>query len=928
MPQQEAHFTNLSGQRKHRSVSTVAARSVLVLALLGLLSVNCLVVQSMVVTNAPKSKTTNNIGVFSKKETSDDALLRMLLKGQGGNRNINARDGISSSYSFDANDKQKSPAINGGASTTTEMPRTSPLLDEWRAYEKLRPTTLEDEALRPFFLESGWERQQVIVNRFYQVVTTLYKAREDWNTAQEAKAASETTTNEQNEEEDVDDVDDEEVFLNAPTTDDPAALRLCEAVASLGPLAVKLGQTLSQRPDIVGKDACNALKRLQTQNTPFPDALAYAVIRESLDYWDGPLAENIDETPDATTMDSDKKPLFQSISKEPIASASLGQVYKATTWEGVDIALKIQRPDALSIIAIDTQCFRIAGNFRNNLIDLGEQWNAFVSGGEGLDETKHTPETGMTEDEVRAKGDEGTVASVIDRVARDIMREMDYRVEAANSYKFRDSLAFLGFVDTPDVLLATDKVLATRFVNGHHLASLKNPREELALARMAVEACTASMVLTGFVHADPHEGNLMLREDDGRIVFLDFGLMSDVDQDIMEAFARGIQALLSEDFVSMTEAFSDTSFVTTPIMHRHSTEDLWRVDPDYGLQELADQMEYHMKTTEGGLSRFGALATVLNKKISPNWLVFTPPYVLLLIRTFLTLEGIAAQVDPDFNIYEMSLPWVVRRSLSPSTEKGRKVLRNTILKADNKIQWGRIMELMEMQKAAATADATTSEESSFETAATPVDSSALTTTQEEKKGPTVPAATTREEKARKKEEFAAAQQGAMKDAIGTLLGSTNGRALRGVLKDLDTPDLIWKLGSKEGRPILKMATEKMLNSLFGRSKPSKSKEEVAKAATTEITSESNSSSLHGENENYRPISDACLELKEKQIKRSKQVTSFLIKRHLRKCLLGYKGIVGMARLMISTLQLSAILVLRNTMRRLKATIRPQTFEAK
>ncbi|OEU14484.1 hypothetical protein FRACYDRAFT_158405, partial [Fragilariopsis cylindrus CCMP1102] len=94
-------------------------------------------------------------------------------------------------------------------------------------------------------------------------------------------------------------------------------------IASLGPLAVKLGQTLSQRPDIVGKPACDALKRLQTQNSPFANDIAYACIREN-----------------------------------PIASASLGQVYKATTFDGNDIAVKVQRPEALSIIAIDTQCFR------------------------------------------------------------------------------------------------------------------------------------------------------------------------------------------------------------------------------------------------------------------------------------------------------------------------------------------------------------------------------------------------------------------------------------------------------------------------------------------------------------------------------------------------------------------------------------------
>jgi len=732
---------------------------------------------------------------------------------------------------------------------------------------------------------------------------------------------------------------------------------LCEAVASLGPLAVKIGQTLSQRPDIVGKDACNALKRLQTQNTPFQSHLAYAVLRESLDYWDGPLAENIPETDEAASKSSipetpnnktgsnPKKPLFKSLSVEPIASASLGQVYKATTWEGVDIALKVQRPDALKVIAIDTQCFRIASDFRNTLIDVAEKWNALVGKGAGNLDSPGTPEEGMTEEEVRARGDEGTVAKVIDRVARDIKREMDYTVEASNSYKFRNSLSFLGFVDTPDVLLATDKILATRFVNGHHLANLHNPKQELALTRMAVEACTASMVLTGFVHADPHEGNLMFREDDGRIVFLDFGLMSDVEQDVMEAFARGIQALLSEDFLSVTEAWADTGFVTTPVMHRESTDDLWRIDPEFGLNELASDLEYHLKTSEGGMTRFGGLATVLNKKISPNWLVFTPPYVLLLIRTFLTLEGIAAQVDPDFNIYEMSLPWVVRRSLSPSTEKGTKVLRNIILKENNRIQWERIMELMAFKNAAEAASESSkagdsAEESPTLAAASSESSSAAatksaspnpTTAKESspssrtKKKASIAAARTPEEIARKQKEYATARQAAMKDAVGTLLGSTNGRALRGVLKDLDTPDLIWKLGSREGRPILKMGIEKTLSNVFRRgSTKAKTAAQSRAATTTNENSSGSSNRRQQEVENYRPVSEACKQLREKQSKRTKLVTKFLIRRHLAKCLLGPRGIAGTVRLMASTLQITMSLVVRSTLRNLRASIASST----
>ena len=304
-----------------------------------------------------------------------------------------------------------------------------------------------------------------------------------------------------------------------------------------------------------------------------------------------------------------------------------------------------------------------------------------------------------------------------------------------------------------------------------------------------------------------------------------------------------------------------------------------------------------------------------------------------------------AQVDPDFNIYEMSLPWVVKRSLSPSTERGRRVLRNTILKKDNKIQWERVMELMELQKAAA-AEAEASSDADLAIEASALEATPVTSTTEEtssakttaaastvesststkKKPSTIPAAQTREEKERKQKEYAAAQQGAMKDAIGTLLGSTNGRALRGVLKDLDTPDLLWKLGSQEGRPILRMGTEKTLNTLFGGGR-SASKKQVTTESPKDITSKGGS--LHEEIENYRPISNAYLELREKQAKRTKQVTRFLVKLHLRKCLLGAKGLFGMARLVAATLQVSTALVLRKTMRGLVSSIpRPAAARSK
>ena len=447
------------------------------------------------------------------------------------------------------------------------------VLDQWRDFECLRNSTLEEERLGPFFAE----RPSLIVQRLAKVSSTLYRAQQEWQSTGDDEAGS--------------------YFLEESEAETRRANTLCETVSSLGPVAVKIGQTLSQRPDLVGDSAAKALKQLQTKNVAYENEIAYAVIHESLNYRKGPLAPGIETShPD---IDPHGPPLFSKMTPDPVACASLGQVYRATTVDGKEVAVKVQRPDAITVLASDVQCFRIVFRCRSFLLSVSNKFKAV-----------RNKKDGFTEAELRGNQ---TIGSVIDRVARDIKKELDYRLEAKNSDHFRKSLDFLGFVTTPDVVQATDRVILTEWANARHLDKLSTS-EGLAMTRMAVEACTASMVLTGFVHADPHEGNLMLH-DDGRIVFLDFGLMSDVDSNVMEGFARGIQALLSEDWTALTEAFSDVGFVTTPIMHRSKGE-LWRSDPKFGLPQLTEELKNEMETTEGGTSRFGALATVLNKMVS------------------------------------------------------------------------------------------------------------------------------------------------------------------------------------------------------------------------------------------------------------------------------------------------------------------------
>ena len=556
-------------------------------------------------------------------------------------------------------------------------------------------------------------------------------------------------------------------------------------LAALGPVAVKVGQTLSQRPDILPEDVCEALKSLQTSNTPFPNEEAYQVIAEDFGAT-GPIAPGLPVTPGC---DPDGPTLFRALSKDCIASASLGQVYRGTTHDGQEVAVKVQRPGALRQCLLDGSVIIVA----LKTIE-GRYWN-------------------------------GDLLAIFDLVASGIVQELDFRNEAKNAAAFRESLEFLGYVEVPHSLphLTTRRAMAMEWVYGRHLSALE-PEEAMRMTYMSCEAVTAGLVLTGLVHADPHEGNIMLA-DSGKLVFLDFGLMSRVEENIMEAFASGIQCVLSKDYTGLVRAFIDTGFVGSPIEWRAKEEDPWQLTHPDGdtTTVMAKELRERMEACPGGGSRFGALSVVLGD-MGFTWQMYTPPYVILLIRTFLTLEGIAGQVDPNFNIYEVALPWAVQRALSPSTESGARTLRASVLTAENTFEWERVDMIVEQQRAqeaeemakaraeaekAARAAAGEGEEGEADAKTLPQagSSRARLMAQEANKADLDPILAAAGADAQ------AAQAATPLESLTTVLGSANGATLRRIAHDLDSTELLLRLASPSARPARRMAVRQLATSL-------------------------------------------------------------------------------------------------------------------
>ena len=278
----------------------------------------------------------------------------------------------------------------------------------------------------------------------------------------------------------------------------------------------------------------------------------------------------------------------------------------------------------------------------------------------------------------------------MDTVARGVRMELDYYNEAANAEEFAQRHAFLPFVTSPGCIpelmgpRGSSRVLALNWYPSRSPKELSVDERRL-LVEMAVEACVVQLLVTGFVHADPHEGNLRMG-DDGRVVFLDFGLMDRVDFGIMESCAAGVRQVLDKNWLDLTTTFQEVRFTPKPLMknmaYGKSKTPLYE---PCGNEEFAIAVGEQIEKEAGGQSRFGAMAVAL-KKLSDRYLMLTPPFIALLCRTFITLEGLLAD-DPalveSYNVYQKSLPFAISRLLSPRTRKGCRALRGTLLSAES-----------------------------------------------------------------------------------------------------------------------------------------------------------------------------------------------------------------------------------------------------
>jgi predicted unusual protein kinase regulating ubiquinone biosynthesis (AarF/ABC1/UbiB family) len=408
------------------------------------------------------------------------------------------------------------------------------------------------------------------------------------------------------------------------------ARQLREILTKLGPAYIKVGQALSTRPDLVPPLFLEELSRLQDQLPPFPNEVAYRFIEEEL----GDRPEEI----------------YAELTAQPVAAASLGQVYKGKLKTGETVAVKVQRPGLAKRIALDIYILRRLAQWTQNNIK-----------------------------QVRSD-----LVAIMDEFGTRIFEEMDYTQEGHNAERFAKLYSHLPDIYIPRIYwqYTGRRVLTMEWIDGTKLTNMEAIKAQGIDARYLIDVgvqCSLRQLLEhGFFHADPHPGNL-LATPEGKLAYLDFGMMSEVKPDQRYGLIEAVVHLVNRDFAGLANDYVKLEFLTpetdlTPIIPALASvfnDALGATVAEINIKSITDQLS----------------------ELMYEYPFRVPAFFALIIRSLVTLEGIAINVDPNFKVLSRAYPYVAKRLLSDPAPQLRASLKDLLFK-DGSFRWNRLENLL------------------------------------------------------------------------------------------------------------------------------------------------------------------------------------------------------------------------------------------
>jgi predicted unusual protein kinase regulating ubiquinone biosynthesis (AarF/ABC1/UbiB family) len=416
------------------------------------------------------------------------------------------------------------------------------------------------------------------------------------------------------------------------------AVWMRESLIDLGPTFIKIGQALGTRADLLPLEYVKELATLQDQVPAFPTAEAFAIVEAELGR---PLRE-----------------AYVEIDAEPIAAASLGQVYRARLATGEEVAVKVQRPNLETTISFD-----IAILFR--LVKLTNRF--FPKANENADWEGMLREFHAT-----------------------IFEEMDYVKEGRNADRFRYNFRTWRAIRVPKIYWThtNTRVLTLDFIRGTKVVDLEGLRANrispVKVNRMLIRTYLKQLLEDGFFHADPHPGNLLVM-DSGHLAFFDFGMVGRISSKLQTQMIDAFFHVVARDVHGLGQDIINLNFLKPG------------VDPET-VRPVVESLFTHYLNLKLGEVNFKELTYDLAEVIY-EYPFRLPSNFTYIMRALMTLEGIGVVTDPGFSFFETAKPFAREFML----RREGKALRQLILdkltgreNGDSQIAWSRVWKLTKM----------------------------------------------------------------------------------------------------------------------------------------------------------------------------------------------------------------------------------------
>jgi len=382
--------------------------------------------------------------------------------------------------------------------------------------------------------------------------------------------------------------------------------RFRKALTELGTAFIKFGQMLSTRSDLIPKDIIVELQKLQDRIPP----ISFEKIREQVE---GELGAPIEE-------------IFDYFQEEPIAGASIGQVHRARLKNGKECVVKVKRPGVEAAVKVDLEI----------LVGLAK-----------LAESRS------------AMGKHYRLVEIVEELSWGLKQELDYLVEGRNAERLGNNFAQDEGVKIPDVHwdYSSNRVLTLEYVEGVKLSSLDELDEKgydkKIVAENLSKAILKQVLFDGFFHADPHPGNIFVQKGN-KICFMDFGLIGYISEERKKQIIKFMLALVSKDSNKVVKVMLEMGAVS-------KTTDVNKLKRDMDMLISSYYAVPLSKINIGDIMKEVLELAYAHK-------VRIPAEMTLMSKTFIVLEGVLKDLDPEISIIEIAEPFaaeLVKHKYSP-----------------------------------------------------------------------------------------------------------------------------------------------------------------------------------------------------------------------------------------------------------------------